>query len=87
MRFFFMDIGSTFVKLSVYDSDKKEYLLTQKVPFPTATVADGVHFTVERRAIDAVIGSAVETARTMRVERCSSACRCTDICCDMQTAR
>lgn len=62
MRFFFMDIGSTFIKLSVYDTQKTEYLFTQKVPFPTAAVADGVHFTVERRAIDAVILSAMETA-------------------------
>ena len=62
MRFFFMDIGSTFIKLSVYDSDKKEYLFAQKVPFPQPMLADGVHFTVERRAIDAVILSAMETA-------------------------
>lgn len=62
MRFFYIDIGSTFIKLSVYDCHQKQYLLTQKVPFPEPMLADGVHFTVARGAIDAAILLAMETA-------------------------
>ena len=41
-----IDVGSTFIKYSVYDEKEKAILLSDSIPFPSAEVNDGIRFLV-----------------------------------------
>lgn len=55
MKVFLLDIGSTFIKYSVFDTDSQICTFTDKRPFPEPTVCDGVRFEVGESSLRAVL--------------------------------
>ena len=62
MHYLLMDIGSTFVKYAVYDSDAKQCLYIKKIPFPASCVHEGNRFEVSRSEIDKLLISIMDEA-------------------------
>jgi len=51
-----IDVGSSFIKYSIYDTRADRLLQSDKLPFPAPLIADGTRFRVSRREIaDAVL--------------------------------
>lgn len=54
MKALLIDVGSTFIKYSVYDREKG-ILLFDKIPFPTPIINDGVRFVVSREEFCSIV--------------------------------
>lgn len=62
MKIFLIDFGSTFVKYAVYDTLSRQYILAEKLPFPSPSVCREKRFEVPESSIRELVFSAFDTA-------------------------
>ena len=61
MKDLLVDIGSTFVKYAVFDSDNDKYILSEKLPFPSPCSEEP--FVVDRCQIETAVKAVMATAK------------------------
>lgn len=73
MKVLLLDVGSTFIKYTIYETSSRTELSSGAVPFPMPLINDGVHYEVSKDEIRKIIYRIFDTASEIE---CKSAFIC-----------